>query len=76
MICRQCEPWKPAGELTTEQAIDHLVRMHPGRAETFIKKIVDLARLDDRVKHEFITAELQRALSHRSEYNNDYGVYE
>lgn len=74
MICRQCQPWNPTGNMDLEQAIQHLVEVHSGRAVAFLLKL----RVDPDSGRDVIDfdAELGRALAHRSEYNNTYGVYE
>lgn len=76
MICRQCEPWKPTGDMTEEQAVDHLVEVHANRAAIFIKKIFKFASGYGSVMNGDLRDELNQALAHRSEYENQYGVYE
>ena len=76
MHCRQCKSWRPTGELTPEQAIDHLVEVHPGRAAIFIKKLKSFAEGCGEIMDHEIMRELDEALGHRSEFVNEYGVYE
>ncbi len=79
MICRQCEPWKPTGDMSEDAALQHLVEVHPGRAITLLKKISCgitnsepnmFFRLRDVHDH------VHEALGHRSEFNTPYGTYE
>lgn len=69
--CRQCII--PTGVMSFEEAVDHLIEKHPNRAATFIKKLVD-NRASWSIDQ--VWDELDRALSNRTEYPNQYGTYE
>ena len=79
LSCRQCLSWRPTGDLEPEQAIEHLIRVHPSRAVVLLKKLHD--GLTNREPNLFICeadfwSRLDEALGHRSEYDNAFGVYE
>lgn len=45
MICRQCAVWRPVSEMNAEEAVKHLIEVHPNRAAKFMMSL--LKSIDD-----------------------------